>query len=82
MRPAVVLLAAAVAAAIAGWASDVVIRHSARGRRKATLTTVHRMCRRPWTAGQSGATAQRRDRAHLSAARLHVRRPDTAAEKG
>ena len=50
MRPAIVLLAAAVAAAIAGWASDVIIRHSARGRRKATLTTVHRKCHRPWTA--------------------------------
>ena len=50
MRAAVVLLAATVAAAIAGWTSDVIIRHSARGRRKATLTTVHRMCHRPWTA--------------------------------
>jgi hypothetical protein len=50
MRPAVVLLAAAVAAAIADWASDVIIRQTARGRRKATLTTVHRMCHRPWTA--------------------------------
>ena len=50
MRAAVVLLAAAVAAAIAAWTSDVIMRHSARGRRKATLTTVQRMCHRPWTA--------------------------------